>query len=206
MADSLYYVGQRRSTGGWQAGRVDEDTSLATMPSHGRYHDAVLRGRCYAGGTAATGVAPGTAIGTTAGFSLYNPVGSGYHLVVLKVSMGYISGTLGAGTIHYLANNNPAAAATTGTAITVVNCKLGGGNGVGRPLTTATIPAPTILRPFVSLGASLASTAVSPWVVSDDVGGEFVIAPGCTLSLHGTTAAGTTPLVAYGIMWEEQPI
>ncbi len=184
--------------------RCDEAVALATFSAHGKYHDAVLRGRCFSGGTAASGVAPGTSIGTTAAFSLYNPVGSGYNLHVLRASVGYISGTLGAGVIHWAANVNPAAAASTGTAIVAVNCLLGGGSGVGRPLTTVTLPAsPTILRPFVSLGASLASTAAQPWQIVEDVDSEFVIQPGCTLSLEGTTASGSSPLLAFGITWEE---
>jgi len=44
--------------------------------------------------TAATGVAPGTAIGTTAAFSLHNPLGSGVRLAILVASLAYISGTL----------------------------------------------------------------------------------------------------------------
>ena len=176
--------------------------------SHGRYLDAVLRGRCFSGGTAATGVAPGTAIGTTAAFSLYNPPGTGVNLAILKATMGYVSGTLGAGVVHWLANTNVAAAASTGTAITAVNCLLGGGIAAqGKPLTTVTLPvAPTIMRPFCSLQASLASTAVEPWQIVEEVDGEIIVAPGCTISLHGTAAAGATPLVVFGLTWEELPV
>jgi hypothetical protein len=197
-------TGRRSSaSGNPEYARCDESIAQAMFQAHGKYHDAVLRGRCYAGGTAATGVAPGTAIGTTAAFSLYNPIGSGVNLHVLRATMGYISGTLGAGVVHWLANLNPAAAVTTGTAITAVNCLLGGAAANGRPLTTATIPAPTILRPFVSLQASLASTAVQPWQVMEDVDSEFVVTPGCTISLHATAAAGTSPVVVFGVTWEE---
>jgi hypothetical protein len=183
--------------------RCDETFAQAIFQSHGKYHDAVKRGRVYSGATAATGVAPGTTISTTAAISLYNPVGSGFNLHVLRASMAYVSGTLGAGSVYWLANVLPGATATTGTAITMVNNLFGGAAGVGRLLTTATIPAPTILRPFCGLGASLASTAVSPWQVFDDVDSEFVVTPGCTLSLHAQAAAGSTPLVIFGMTWEE---
>jgi len=167
----------------------------------------VARGRCFSGGTAATGVAPGTAIGTTAAFSLTNPLSSGVNLVILRASMGYVSGTLGAGVVHYLANVNTQLALPTGTAITAYNCLLGSAvAAAGKPLTTATIASPLILRPFVSLTALLASTAVAPWQVVDEVAGEFIIGPGATLSLHATAAAGSTPLVVYGMTWEEVPI
>lgn len=194
--------------GNSHAVRVNASGGILSAGIAAKYQEAVLRGRCYSGGTAATGVAPGTSIGTTAAFSLYNPAASQFNLVVLRVSMGYVSGTLGAGVVHYLANTNIAAAASTGTAITATNCLIGGtGSATGRPLTTVTLPAaPTVLRPFVSLGASLASTAVQPWQVAEDVDGEFIIAPGGTLSLHGTAAAGSTPLVVFGILWEEVPV
>ena len=174
----------------------------------GRFQDAVLRGRCFLGMTAVTGVAPGTSVSTTAAHALYNPAGSGVYLSILRATLGYVSGTLGAGVMSWNANVNAAAAATTGTAITAVNCLLGGGYGAsGKPLTTATLPAaPTVLRPFVSLTASLASTAVAPWQVIEDVDGEIVVAPGCTISLHSTAAAGTSPLVVIGLLWEEIPI
>lgn len=204
----MAYVGRSRvSVGGYSPVSQDGSGGLRMMQVHGKYQDAVLRGRCFVGGTAASGVAPGTSIGTTGAFSLYNPVGSGYNLVVLRASMGYVSGTLGAGVVHYLASTNLAAAATTGTAITAVNCLLGGESAVGRPLTTSTLPvAPTILRPFCSLQASLATTAVAPWQVFDDVDGEFIVRPGATLTLHATAAAGTSPLVVYGMTWEEVPV
>lgn len=175
--------------------------------AHAPYAIPVLRGNVFTGGTAATGVAPGTALGTTTAFTLANPRGSGVNLVVLRTSMGYVSGTLGAGVVHYLANTNENAAAVTGTAITVVNCLVGGVGGRGLAFTTATVPVtPTVMRPFASLTALLASTAVQPYMVVDDVAGEFVVKPGCALSLHATAAAGSSPLVVFGMTWEEDAI
>lgn len=179
---------------------------LKVAMSQAKYQDAVLRGKCFTGMTAVTGVAPGTSVGTTAAFSLYNPYGSGVYLSLLRVSMGLISGTLGAGTVLYVANLNSAAAATTGTAITVTNCLLGAGSTPqGKPLTTATLPAtPTVLRPFCSLTEMvIATTAVNNERIFEDVDGSIIIPPGMTLSLEGVAAAGSSPLVVYGVMWEE---
>lgn len=189
-------------------GKLGHSLSADLLP---RYYEAVANGMVFCGGTAATGVAPGTSIGTTAAFTLYNPSGSGKKLVVAKVSMSYISGTLGAGTVHYVANVNPSAAAVSGTAITVIKTDLSVASttaqgNVGLAFTTATLPTtPTVLRPFCSLTALLASTAVAPYTVTDDVAGEFVISPGCALSLEGTTAAGSSPLVVFGATWVEVP-
>lgn len=187
--------------------RQDKTGALVTTWGHGAYQEAVIRGNVYAAGTAVTGVAPGTSIGTTAAYTLFNPKNSGRNLVVLLASMGYISGTLGAGTVFYVANVNPAAADVSGTAIVPVNLLLGGARGVALPFTTATLPTtPTVVRPAWSLTALLASTAVAPYVIKDALDGEMVIAPGCALSLEGVTAAGSTPLVAFGMVWEEVPV
>lgn len=173
---------------------------------HGRLYDAAIDGRLFHAATAATGVAPGTAIGTTAAFSLHNPAGSGIFVAILVVSMGYISGTLGAGVVWHLVNLDPSAAAPTGTAITERPGKVTGGVGQAVALTTATLAAaPAIIRPFCSLQASLASTAVAPWQVYEDVGGAIILPAGCTYSLHATAAAGTAPLVGFGVTYEEIP-
>jgi hypothetical protein len=183
---------------------MEIDRSLATMPAHPEYYDTVMRGNTYTAGTAATGVAPGTAIGTTSAFTLYNPIGSGVNLVVLQTTLSFISGTLGAGTVHYVVNNNPAAAAVTGTAITPVNNMLGGAVGMGKAFTTATLPAsPTILRPFMSLTAITTSTAVQLYQCIEDVRGSIIVTSGCALSLEATAASGTSPLVCFGMTWEE---
>lgn len=169
----------------------------------GKYYSAARAGRIFHAATAVTGVAPGTAISTTAGFALHNPFGSGVNLAILKASIGYISGTLGAGTIYHLANENPVTTTPDGTAITPVPALLNGAAPLGKPLTTATIVEPTLIRPFCSLGASLASTAEAPWRIEEDVDGAIVVPPGCTYALHGICAAGTSPLIGYGVTWEE---
>lgn len=179
-----------------------QPVAYAEAPHYKRTAEQVT----YHAETAQTGVAPGTAHGTTAPFTLYNPIGSGVDLVVLESNMGYVSGTLGAGVVSYVANIDPTAAAVTGTAITKVNGRLGGSAGVARAFTTATLPAaPTAVRPAFSLQASLASTAVAPWTAKDVVDGAIVIPPGCALSLEATAAAGSSPLVVFGMTWYERP-
>lgn len=189
--------------------RQGRDAALVAHLAGAKYYDLVSRGVVYLGQTAVAGVAPGTALGTTAAFSLYNPAGSGKVLVVLQGSMGYVSGTLGAGVVTWAANTTTAQLASdpSGTAIPARNALIGGpANNVGLPLTTVTLAAaPTPVRPFCSLGASLASTAVQPWQVVDDVDGALIVKPGKVLSLHATAAAGSTPLVVFGCMWAELP-
>lgn len=178
-----------------------------TINSGAFYQEAARLGQMFSSHTAATGVAPGTALGTTAAFALQNPKGSGTALVIVDGSLGYVSGTLGAGFVSWCVNNDPSKAVATGTAITPLNNLVGAGAGKALAFTTATLPAtPTLLRPFCSIGASLATTAVQPWQIVDYVDGKIVVLPGCCLSLEATAAAGTTPLVVYGCTWIELPL
>lgn len=186
-------------------GRFTHSLTADLLP---KFYEAVSRGYVFSGGTAVTGVAPGTAIGTASPFTLANPSGSGKVLVPIRTTCAYISGTLGAGSAHYVANVNPAAAAVSGTAITVVKNRLSTSTpgNVGLLFTTATLPAtPTVLRPAWSWAPLLATTALAPYLIKDDLDGEIVVAPGCALSIESTATGGSTPLVAFGMTWVELP-
>lgn len=176
------------------------------LQKHGKNYYAAANGRLFHAATAKTGVAPGTDLSTTAGFALHNPYGSGVNLNIRKASVGYISGTLGAGTIFHAINRTPVNTVPSGTAISEIPGNIGSGAvAKGVALTTATVVAPEIIRPFVSLQASLASTAVAPWQATEEMDGDIIVSPGCTYILHAVAAAGTSPLVAYGVTWEEVP-
>jgi hypothetical protein len=186
--------------------RLGTQAELVTGQATGKYTQAVVSGKVFAAATAASGVAPGTAIGTTAAYSLYNPQGSGYNLILLGFSLGYVSGTLGAGMLNLIGHLSPSQAAHSGTGITARNCLVGNSSsGVGLAFTTATVPASgVILATLADLQASLASTAVAPWSVWTDLDGMFAIAPGAGVSIQGTAAAGSSPLVCIGLVWEER--
>jgi hypothetical protein len=170
------------------------------------FYELVRGSQVYSATTAVSGVAPGTAIGTTGAFTLQNLAGSSVNLVILQAFMGYVSGTLGAGVVNYLVNG-PTTTVATGTAITPVNNFLGGvASTYARAFTTSTIVSPTLLRPFCSLQASLASTAVGPWQIIDQVNGGIIVTPGSNLTLHATAAGGSTPLVIFGMTWAEVSI
>lgn len=174
---------------------------------HGNLYEQNRRGNVYMGVTAVTGVAPGTAIGTTAAFALYNPLNSGVNLGVLQASMSYLSGTLGIGFVNWIYHTAAvqAGAAITGTAISVVQGNGAGGAGKGKPLTTATVVAGVLARAFGNLPPMLASSVLTPWRLDDYVGGALIVPPGAGVSLQATAAAGTTPLVIFGCTWEESP-
>ena len=200
-------------------GRQGKTGEATVGQAHGKYFEAASRGVLFGAADQGSGVAPGTALGTTGLLALYNPVGSGKLLSVKKVSLGYVSGTLGAGTVFHCGNlpsNSGAIGAVAqpsgGTSLTIypryfgVQQPTAASKSVAEVRTGATVTTPVILRPFCSLQASLASTAVAPWMAVEDVDGEFVIAPGFCYQLQTVAAAGSTPLVAPGITWEEVPI
>lgn len=164
--------------------------------------DASKKRRLFSAYTAVSGVAPGTALGTTAAFALANPYDSGVDLVVHEGSVGYLSGTLGAGFIAY-GSCGFSLTAVTGTAIVARPGLVGGGPGRGKAFTTATVATPEIVRILANLQASLATSVTPPWAITDKVDGAIVIPPGCAVALEGVSAAGSTPLVILGMTWEE---
>lgn len=209
MPASTYgLVGQQASQNGQTTPiRLTRQGAATLSQLNGRHYEQAKQGNLFYAATAVTGVAPGTAIGTTAAFALYNPASSGVDLVVLRASMEYLSGTLGIGVVDWVANISPSAAAVTGTAITPVNAYLGGRASVAAPKTTATLPAtPTLLRHFGNLPPMLATSVLTPWLLVDDVNGAIIVSPGCSVSLEATAAAGTSPLVLFDALWEEIPV
>ena len=194
-------------------GTAGSVNSLRTGPTletivqqlNGKYYELARLGLVYHAQTAASGVAPGTAVGTTVPYVLANPAGSGKNLVVLATTLGYVSGTLGAGLLAYVADITLTDAATTGTAIVPVNGLIGGAAGVAKPFTTATVAtSPTLVRPICSMSAFLATTAMVPFsTVTDDVDGAIIVQPGTAIGVQGIAAAGATPLIVIAATWAE---
>jgi hypothetical protein len=200
-------------------GRQDNSGASVVTAGWGEYDEMVRRGWVWSA-QEQSGVAPGATLSTTAAFSLYNPAGSGKVLSIQFVTVGYISGTLGAGTMFHCVNAATAtgavaaiAAPTSGTLLNIYNRAFGiyptpaGSNTpVGVPRSGSTVTAPVAIEAFCSLGASLATTAVQPWRIFDAVNGRIRIFPGSCYQLQSIAAAGSTPLVAPGVCWAEIPI
>lgn len=186
--------------------RLTKDLGVVVQHLHSSYFEAVTRGQIFTASTGVAGVAPGTALSTTPPFTLYNPLGSGVNLVIVSASLGYISGTLGAGTVVYAVNNNIAQAAPTGgTTLTAINGLIGNASAskakVFQGSTLATTP--TILRDAFILPAFAGAAAAPSPPVRDIVDGAMVVMPGAALSLQAIAAAGTSPLALFSMTWEE---
>lgn len=202
MADATTLITAREPFGG-QFGVPRLDAGFAqVVNATGPFGDLARRGVLFHAETAATGVAPGTAIGTTAAFALYNP--AAVDVYVLWAGMSYVSGTLGIGVIDWISHSP--GTVTTGTAIPAQNGLAGAGTGLAKPLTTATVVTGGIpFRTFANLPPMLASSVLTPWAFNDFVNGAIVIPSGCTVSLQGTAAAGTSPLVRFSVLYAELP-
>src|SRR5262245_32966696 len=185
--------------------RLSRLTEQVMVQGHGKYYEATRLGGIMAACTAAAGVAPGTALSTTPPFTLYNPLNSGKLLVPIRTAVGYVSGTLGAGTIVYGTHPLTTQAAPTGGSELTAQCALvGAAKGVGRVFQGATMTAaPTIYRPLAVLSAFLARSDVANMILADQIDGDLASLPGAALSLQGMAAGGSSPLVLLAMVWEE---
>ncbi len=175
--------------------------------AHARLYEAVSRGAVWTAANAVAGVAHGTAFGTAPPFSIYNPPLSGKNIVLWQISMGYVSGTVGAGSVLI----GSAAQTTTPTGGSVLTPK---NNLIGSAAASATVCnsgstlalTPTIVRPAFMLFPVLATTAIPYPLPKEMLDGEIMVAPGQVLVLQGVGTGGTTPLMIFSATWEETPI
>ena len=210
ILEGKVYGGELSAPGNKAAPALSRELSTRTAPVHGDWYEAARSGHTFIGATAVGGVDHAATNTTTAPFALYNPVGSNVDLVVLELSMGYVSGTIGAGTViatQYLVGQ-PSNAVPTGTAIVATPTRLGSTRSVGQPLTTVTLTAAgTVLFPIFDLAPKLATSVVEPLPKMWRPNGVLIVAPGTALVLTGIAgAAGTSPLVMFGVIWEEVPL
>jgi hypothetical protein len=186
--------------------RLDRKGALVAQLGGASFAEAVLRGNVMEACTAVAGVAPGTALSTTPPFALWNPPSSNKNLVVLKATLGYVSGTLGGGSILFAIVPSQVTVPSTGSELIPQNALLGLQRGVGRVFQGSTLSAtPTILRPSFVMGAWVGTTASAAFNEMDIVDGGIVLPPSTVLCMQGLAGAGTSPLVLFAMTWEETP-
>jgi hypothetical protein len=186
--------------------RGDKVGAAVMTPAHAQYVEPCYRQMIMMASNAVAGVAHGTAFSVTPPLALWNPPSSGRSLAVLRLSLGYVSGTLGAGTIALGQIASQVTVPTTGTEITPVCTCIGYPRGVGRAFTGSTfVSAPTILRPAWNIGPMLATSVYQPSDSDVLVDGGIVLPPGTAIALQGIATAGTSPLVIFSIVYEELP-
>jgi hypothetical protein len=208
MIPALGVAVARGTPGSGINAREDQTLAQCVAMAHGKYVEASVRGMLFTACEQGTGIAPGTALGTTAFFVLYNPANSGKRLAIAKVNVGYISGTLGAGTLYHCVLSTTTQTAPSGGTLLTSQCADVGNpaTAVGVARVNATVVQPLAYRPFVTLNAMLATTATNPIDLWEDLDGEIVLEPGTTYQLQAIAAAGTSPKLTVGVTWEEYPL
>lgn len=185
--------------------RADKTGAPVFAQAHGAYAEPAYRGAIMDACNSVAGIAHGTALSTTPPICLWNPPSSGKNLSILKVSLGYVSGTLGAGSIVYGVVPSQVTVPSGGTELTPQCALLGAPRGVGRAFAGSTLAAtPTILRPAFTIGA-FAGGANTPIDTIDIVDGSIIVALGTVFVVQGIATAGTSPLVIFAITYEEIP-
>jgi len=186
--------------------RGERTGSGCVVFGHAYYSEPSSRGNIMIASQAVAGVAPGTALSTTPSLCIWNPVGSGLNLNIIATSVGYVSGTLGAGSIVYAQVTSQAAAPTSGTELTPVCTKIGAGKGSGRAFTGSTVSStPTIIKAAYVMGAFVGGANNAPATAVDNIDGSICVQPGNCFVMHGVAGAGSSPLTMMSCTWEEVP-
>ncbi len=171
-------------------------------PVHGRWYTAAYRGKLFRGSTAAAGTTIPISSATAATFTLYNPIGSGVNVELVR----YMSSVQNASTVVsniLLGISSPLTVAPTGlTALTTGPALLGGAATPAAQLySIATITATTV---FYQLGGYGATTCVTQSMIDHIFEGMVMIAPGTLVHVCGTAAQ--TSASTQTIVWAEWPI
>lgn len=191
------------------SGRQCKTGEAAVAQTHGKYYEAASRGVLFAACDQGAGVTVQTSITTTAVMTLHNPIGSKTRLSIKKVSVGYFSGTMPAGSFYHGVLSPGNTLPSSGTQLTatctdVGNESVAAAQGVCRA--GATVVAATALYVFGTSFVELATTANGFQQLEEDVDGAIVLEPGAQYQLLGAFGAGgSSPKVSPSILWEEVP-
>lgn len=192
--------------------RSTKTGEIAISDAHGRYHEAVSRGRMYN-----ASIQAGTSLGTVltltgVTLTLYNPLASGVLLSLVEVTVALttdLAAAAAATSIFTLAANvNPLAVAPASNTLAVVrNCLLGGAAGVGQAYTATTLPAIPVVARVIG-GSSItepsaAGVAKSAALIVDNTDGKLVLAPNTAVTLQ---AIGAAISGVVSMIWEEVPL
>lgn len=194
-------------------GAQSGETVVAEL--HGKYYTMTKRGNLYLGSSASGGIALIVPATTGGHPTLWNPSGSGFNAVLVRLQLSYVSGTNAPTAIEWAITNNAgsqvgtAAPVSTFTNVPPTNAKLGSGNISAMkwaPTVNTFAAAPAYLCPTgIALDTMAAASTNAPFVNIIDYDGTMILTPGNALSLC-TQAATTTALFQVGLFWYEMPI
>lgn len=199
--------------------RVSRIGALINGDGQGRYYEQASRGNIFSlmlsawSSTIAAGNIVGAAANASTQFALWNPMGSGKNLSLLKFAVWAISGTAPVPpVIHSFSITAPTIATSVVTPIACNNLGMAAAS-VARALTSAAGAALTgssILQYLRPAALGIGAGAITPANLFqnnliEEISGDIVIPPG-TCWVPTWMAAGTTFLGGYGVTWEEIPV
>ena len=192
--------------------RLAKDGSSVTSSIAGKHYELASRSMIFVGGIAGTGVAPGTALATTAqALLLYNPIGSGVNCSVIRFAHAHVSGTRGLGfwvVANYSTLQPGTNVAPAGTACVVhgANGDIGGNKAL--LYNAATCTAAPIFNEVLDWEGVLDGTGATQVGASREYlfDGSCLVKPGTAKVFTYVGGAGTTPLVAVSAKWAELAI
>lgn len=208
QAGALPSTRQTAGTPNAPAGSFGEILDTKLNPD---YYQLVKAGRVYQVGFAAINASAftGGAAGTPA-IGLFNPVASGVDLVVLYSKLAIRStGTAAVAYDWAFYGVNQGGTAVTGTQTASRNLySLAATGGAGYAMVNTANTgafASNLLMPSASGGLTAATAVTNVTLLTDDLRGSIVVAPGCYLA-WGQTAALTGASFDGALVWAEIPV
>lgn len=178
---------------------------------HGRYYETNYRGNVFllsvstaAAVTAYTGAAGGTPM-----IGVFNPVGSGKNLVILKASFANVVSASAAGTVTfglYFGTTATITQATTTTPWSMVTQQQSGSIATG--FRNVALTSGSAASNVIALGSYYWATAAGAALVSGgpvDLEGALIIPPGSYVALGGSAALTSATWIG-SLQWEEVPV
>lgn len=191
---------------GQQGLRSGRELDLIVSENRGRYAEKTSRGGKFcapwnAVTVAATHNSPLTAGTGTPIVGIYNPIGSGVNLEIVKLSQHLISGTP-AGPLIW--NNIPLPQNITAASSTPISRLLNASPGSVAKLwvNTAVTGSSTGILLFAAGGFAAVAAGAGPSTLVVEYAGDLIVPPGSMLALcsYGT---GTTHISSGDVEWDE---
>lgn len=212
MWAELQKLGANLVSGAYAVLRGDNTGALVVTGGHAKFYEAVRQGNVYQLSTATGGVTIDannvfSAAATTPLVAVFNPPNSGMNVVILRGVHVWASGTAGAqGLVWAVAPAPCGITAASGTSPTSTLTGQTGGS-VCRGYVDAAMTGITgnAIMSFAGGPTTGALAANANHTFVDEVAGAIWVPPGASGGLYAA-AAGTSPIVAATMYWEEVPV
>ena len=184
---------------------------LIVSELHGRFYETNYRGALFGAAlnsitVASTNVTPVNGTNTTPLFTIFNPIGSGKNISIVKFVQSLVSGTPGG---PLLWNTLALPQTVTNSTFTVPfnMYSLVQAGSVAKCWTQQAIGSATVAGTAFRTAGGFAASAAGAGVATytEEYAGDFIIPQGSAVSLVAT-ATGTSHVFSGFLEWEELPV